>query len=469
MLISSVNHTITAVLIIGWVMGASAADKPAATPSSAPAESQGVTKTANPPSWQKPSWLTDLSLDVKESYDDNIYLSGVDGKFLPPSFTVPPGSVAALKGLSSFVTTVSPKIGVNFAPLLGDQKTLQVFSLDYAPDLAFYHNAPIESYSAHRFINTAKGNWDSFSFNADSVLSFISGRRKGPTYPGDLLNAYATSAPRERREQLNDQAAVVFQYDHDKWFVRPTASLLYYNMMTKLLDVTGYQNYVDRYDVNGGADFGYRVEPQLAVTLGYRYGHQYQQPLPFSPFSSPSNYQRVLFGIEGKPWEWLKVKLQIGPDFRSYPQDTATHITPVSNKHPVYHYGEASLTATITTKDTLTFVYKQWQWVSQLGTIPYFDSTYKLNYRREMSDQLTLDLGGSILSSNYTSGNLPSSLRDDYEYTLSASLGYSFNAHIGANLTYTFNAGRNAQDGVVNPQTRGFTQNLISIGALLKF
>jgi hypothetical protein len=60
-------------------------------------------------------------------------------------------------------------------------------------------------------------------------------------------------------------------------------------MMTKLLDVTGYQNYVDRYDVNGGADFGYRVEPQLAVTLGYRYGHQYQEQLSFSPFSSPSN------------------------------------------------------------------------------------------------------------------------------------------------------------------------------------
>ena len=59
--------------------------------------------------WQKPVWLTDLSLGVKESYDDN--LLGVSGKGL------------ALQ--SSWVSTVSPKVGINFAPLLGDQKTLQ--------------------------------------------------------------------------------------------------------------------------------------------------------------------------------------------------------------------------------------------------------------------------------------------------------------------------------------------------------
>jgi len=298
----------------------------------------------------------------------------------------------------------------------------------------------------------------------DNGLSFIDGSREGPTYPGGFLNAYATTAPRERRKQLNDHATVVFLYHQDKWFVRPTASLLYYDMMTELLNVKGYQNYADRYDVNGGADFGYRVEPQLAVTLGYRYGHQYQEQFSFSPYSSPSNYQRVLLGIEGQPWEWLAVELQFGPDFRSYPPDIATHITPVSDKHPVYYYGEANLTATITAKDMLNFKYKQWQWVSQLGNIPYFDSTYQLSYRRKLSDPLTLDLMGSILSSDYTSGNLPTSLRDDYGYNLSTSLGYSFK-HITANLTYTFNAGRNAQDGVVAPQTREFNRNLISVGA----
>jgi len=469
MRISRDNHIISVVVIAGSVLNAFAADYPESIAGSAPSDPQGFTKTANPPAWKKPSWLADLSLDVKESYDDNIYLSGVDGKYLPPSYTVPPGSVAALKDQSSFVTTVSPKIGVDFAPLLGNQNTLQVFSLTYAPDFGFYHNEPTENYEAHRFPITVKGDRDSFSFSLDNRLSFIDGSREGPTYPGGLLNAYATCAPRERREQLNDQGTVFFQYDHDKWFVRPTASLLFYDMMTELRNVTGYQNYVDRYDVNGGADFGYHVEQQLAVTLGYRYGHQYQEQLSFSPYSSSSDYQRVLAGIEGKPWKWLQVKLQGGPDFRSYPPDTATHITPVSDKHPVYYYGEASLIATLTTKDTLELRYRQFQWVSQLGNIPYFDSMYELSYRRKLSDRLTLDLGGSVLSSDYTSGNLPSSQRDDYQYTVSAGLGYSFNAHVSAKLTYTFNAGRNAQDGVVAPQTREFDQNVISIAALFTF
>jgi hypothetical protein len=245
---------------------------------SALAESQGFTKMVDLTSFQKPPWLTDLSLGIKESYDDNLYQSNVK-QFPPASFTVP-GSVAATKGISSFVTTISPKIGVNFAPLLGDQKAWKEFSLVYAPDFAFYHHEPIESYSSHRFTNIIKGKWDSFSFNADSVLFFVSGSREGPTYPGGFLNAWSTVLPRWRRQQLSGHAVVDFQYDHDQWFVRPTASLYAFNMMTKFFEVTGYQNYVDRYDVNGGADFGYRVQPQLALTVGYCYGHQYQEQFP---------------------------------------------------------------------------------------------------------------------------------------------------------------------------------------------
>jgi len=236
------------------------------------------------------------------------------------------------------------------------------------------------------------------------------------------LNAYAATPPREHRQQVNGNATFACEYDHDNWFISPVASLLYWDMMTRLHDVTRYLNYANRYDVNGGADFGYRVEPRLAITLGYRYGHQYQEQFSFTRYSSSSNYQRVLLGIEGKPWKWLNVDIHAGPDFRDYPQDTASHITPVTDKHPVTYYGEANLTATLTSRDTITFKYKQWMFVSQLGNIPYFDSTYQLSYQRKWNNRLTLDLVGAILSSDYTSGNLPSSRRDDYEYSVSAGL-----------------------------------------------
>ena len=107
--------------------------------------------------------------------------------------------------------------------------------------------------------------------------------------------------------------------------------------------------------------------------------------------------------------------------------------------------------------------------VSQLGNIPYFDSTYELSYHHKWNERLTLDLIGSILSSDYTSGNLPSSRRDDYEYSISAGFVYSFNRNFSANLAYSFYAGRNGLDGVVNPSTRSFDENVVSIGALLKF
>src|SRR5579864_8331928 len=118
---------------------------------------------ASASSWlQKPAWLIDLSLGVREGYDDNVFMSGVPSKNLPP-FTVAPGSVAALPNRSSWVTTVSPKLGVNFAPLLGSQSAFETLSLAYAPDFAVYHDQSSVSYDAHHFVTAIKGRSGNFS------------------------------------------------------------------------------------------------------------------------------------------------------------------------------------------------------------------------------------------------------------------------------------------------------------------
>ena len=418
---------------------------------------------------QKPAWLSELSLGIKESYDDNVFLAGADAKHLPPSYTVPAGSVAALQGRGSWLTTISPKVAVNFAPLLGDQKFFQALSLAYAPDVVTYHDQDSESYQAHRVVSAIKAKSEAFSFSAENTFAFVNGSSMAPYYPGALYNVYMNSVVRERRDQFQDKASVAFQYDWQKLFFRPTASLAYYDLRTELLNVSGYQNYADRYDVNGGADLGYRVCPQLALTVGYRYGHQYQQQFDFTPLSSPSDYQRVLFGIEGKPWSWLDVKIQGGPDFRDYPGNSPTHTTPVNDLNPVKYYGEGLLVATISRRDALTFRYKQWQWVSSTGKVPYFDSTFDLGYHRKLTDQLGFDCGGKILSSDYTSGNLATCRRNDWEYVVSTGLGCAFNPHLSVNLTYSLNLGRNAMDGIANESTREFNQNLVALGAVLKF
>ncbi|HLP75989.1 MAG TPA: hypothetical protein VK327_03660 [Candidatus Paceibacterota bacterium] len=406
---------------------------------------------------------------MKESYDDNVFLSGVDRRYLPATYTVPSGSVAALENRSSWITTVSPKLGINFAVLSGITNTLQTLTFAYAPDFVTFHDASTESFNAHRFVAAIKGKVGAFSCDLENTFSYVDGSQFGPTYPGAFLSAFATSAVRERREQIQERGTVTLRYDFEKWFVRPTATVTYYDLQTAQLNVAGYQSYVDRYDANGGADFGYKFTPRMAATLGYRYGHQEHQQPGYLQYSSPSDYQRLLIGFEGRPWQWLEAKIQAGPDFRDYAADTATHITPVNDHHPVKYYGEASLTANAGAKDSITFKYKQYQSVSSTGRTPYFDSSYDLSYRRKLTDQLTFDLAGKILNWDYTSGNLATCRRDDRQYTVSTGVTCALNTHASLNLNYSLDLGRNMQDNVTNPSTREYERNIVSVGALVKF
>jgi len=436
---------------------------------------------ATPATLQKPAWLTDLSVGVKESYDDNAYLSGVN----PTSYITPAGGVEALKYHSSFITTVSPKLGFNFVPLLGDQKVLQALTFGYAPDFVTYHEAASESFNIHRISATIKGQMDDFSFNFDNGFTYINGSKYGANYSAGL-SAYGTGILRERREQDQDRSTITLKYDQENWFVRPTASLLYYDLDTAQLTAAiggpGYQNYADRYDFNGGADAGYKLKKDLAVTLGYRYGRQYQQAYAsnIDPYqqSSSSDYQRVLLGLEGKIFSWLDVKLQGGPDFRSYDQSA-----PVSDDNTTKYYGEAALTATLSKKDTISFTYRQWQWVSSTGKVPYFDSTYDLNYKHKFNDKLSANLEGRLLGSDYTSGlaagagSTPGHIvgttntRNDLFYTVAAGVQYAFNANFSANLAYAYDLGRNGQDGLAAATVapREFDHQLVTLGVAFKF
>ncbi|HEX9045633.1 MAG TPA: hypothetical protein VF988_01285 [Verrucomicrobiae bacterium] len=416
---------------------------------------------------QRPAWLTEASLGVKESYDNNVFLAGASTPFV---YTVPPGSVAALKDHASWITTVSPKVDFNFAPLLGDQKNLQILSLAYAPEFAIYHDQDSESYKAHKFSAAVKGGADWFTVSADNTLTYVDGNQFGPVFPGSLLSAFATVADRERREQFVDKGNVALQFSRGAWFVRPVMALYYQDMLTAKLEVPGYQNYTDRSDVNGGADLGYHITESLAVTAGYRYGHQQEEQFGFTPYSSPNDYQRVLFGIEGKPWTWLDVKLQAGPDFRSYEGNYSGHITPVNDRNPVKYYDDVLIAAKLTAADTLSFKCKHWQWLSTLGKIPYFDSAYELNYHRKLTSKLGFDLGGHIWNWDYTSsGNLSNCRRNDTEYTASAGVAYAVNPHLSLNAAFTVDLGRNAQNRIEHPETREFDHQLVSLGAVCKF
>jgi len=430
--------------------------------------------------FSKPAWLTDLSLGVKETYDDNIYL--VSG--------------AGMKPQDSFVTIASPKVGFNFAPLLGSQKTLQTLSLVYAPDFALYSGAPTENYIAHKINNSIKGSVGDFSFALDNAFLFNDGDKVAEIYALNQLgggaanqldkyrNNFAHAPARERRNQIQDRSSIVFQYDLHNFFIRPTASWVDYDLMTDWHNTgaapwKGYQNYVSRYDVNGGLDLGYKVKPDLALLFGYRDGHQYQQRLPIAidgdQHHADSDYQRLLVGVEGKPWTWLNVKLSGGPDFRYYNPSA-----PVNARHMTTFYAEGSLTATLSPSQSVTFSYKDWQWVSSTGKAPEFDSSYGLTYHWEATKQLGFDLGARYQQADFLSGNdfagSAPSMRNDADYTISFGASYAFTKHFNMGLTYSYDMGRNLLSNYsAAPATtssaayRSFDHQLISLAAQYKF
>lgn len=450
----SINVVLLASVLIS--VAASAQSNTAVAPASAPAGLQLPVK---------PVWLTELSLTGKEAYDNNVFMSDVG----PHAYVLPSGSVVASEYKSSFVTTVTPKIAVNLAPLFGNSDALSLLALSYAPDFVNYQNASSENYDAHRFSQLVKGKIGKVSYVLDNSISYIDGSDFGPVYPGALFNAYATIAAAQRREQIQDKGKFAVQYDSENWFIRPTGSMTRYDMMTKLLDVEGYQNYPDRYDMNGGADFGYKIAHETYLTVGYRYGTQYQQQMAFLPYSSSSTYQRALLGLEGKPTKWLNLSLQGGPDFRNYDPDTASHITPVNDLHPVKYYGEAAISVTPTANDAITFKYRQYQWVSICGKIPLFDSLYDLSYHHKLSKALALDLGGKAMEADYTSGNLAGSLRNDMEILVTSGVTWTASEHLTLSAGYTADLGRNLQGDVVDPQNREFGRHVVALTAQCKF
>ena len=430
----------------------------------------------------KPKWVTELAFGVKEGYDDNVLLVA--------------GRSPGLSPQSSWITTLSPKVGIDLVPWLGRPTRWQTLALTYAPEFNRYRDAATESYHAHKLGSTIKAKGQDWSFAFDNAFLFNDGSSTAPTFAlsqagpaadqwDKYRNIYSTAAVRERRKQIQDRATVSWQYELGRVFLRPTASLLDYNLMTDWHNNTaapylGYQNYVDRSDVNGGVDTGYQVAGGLAVTLGYRYGHQYQQSFPNAIDNSTVNgaqeqssndYQRILAGLEGHPWKWLNVKLAGGPDFREYNPAAA-----VFNHHPTKFYGEAALTATLTTNQTLTFNYKQWQWVSSVGKVPYYESTYSLTYHVNVTRQLGLDLGGKLANSDYTTGNNVAgnapSLHNDSMLTFTGGLSYAFNRNFSVSLGYANDFGRNsAKDlpAALQRDYRNFEHQTVFLAAGYKF
>jgi hypothetical protein len=426
--------------------------------------------------WSKPAWLSDLSFTAKEAYDDNVL--GVSGLGMPVQ--------------SSWVNALSAKVGVDFVSLLGTPSEIKTFSLTYNPEHFDYSSMASEDYTAHRIAGVFKAKFDNITYSLEDAFLYNDGSKTAPTYALNQLagaaanqndkyrNNYAHSVARERRNQFQDRYTASVQADFGSVFIRPISQLTYFNLNTDWFNTSfapykGYQNYEDRYDINGGADLGFRLTPAIALTLGYRDGYNYQQQFPLAINSdqhfSSSHYQRALIGLEGKLAPWLTIKAAAGPDFRDYGPNT-----PIANFNTTRSYIEGSLVAALPENQTLTLSYKQYLFVASTGLVPYIDTTATLAYHWTVSKQLGLDLAAKYLESNYTIGNdlagSAPSARDDADYGASAGVTYAVTKQVILSLGYAYDDGRNIDNGLAAkyfPAYRDFKHNLTTAGIQYKF
>ena len=431
----------------------------------------------------KPKWLTEASLTVRESYDNNVFLAGASGRYLPPVYTIPADGVAALKNQYSWITTVSPKIGLELAPLLGNNGVLRSLTLGYAADFVTFHDAPSENYDVHRLAAGVRLASDDLTFQADNLCTYMDGGRIAASYPGvGLYSAFVSDqATRDRRAQALDRASASLQYDQPAWFVRGVGALVNCNYLTHQYPsaiYSGYMNYVDRYDVNVGGDFGYKLATNLAITASCRIGRQHQDLLPvgIDPYqqSSSCEYQRFLLGVEGLPCDWLTVRIQAGPDFRDYAASA-----PVRHDKPVTFYEESSLEVRVTPDNILSFTSWQCRWVASSGKIPYDGRSFALNYLRKVTDALSLKAGVRAIRYAYhcalsysaglsTPATAPANGRDDWDLIESVGATYAVTSRFSIDLNYAASFGRNA-DGTALADTRNFNDQIVSLGATLRF
>lgn len=417
-------------------------------------------------------WLTALSLTGREYYDDNVLV--VSGLGMPVQ--------------SSWVTDVAFEGGVNFAPLIKTGPALSSLALDYNVERADYHQMTSENYTAHRLAQLLQGKLGNFSYSLSNAFAYIDGSKLAEIYARNQLsgananqddkyrNNFTHAVARERRNQDQDRYTAQVRWDAPGQvvFVRGVSSLTDYHLNTSLFNTSkapylGYQDYVDRWDINAGADVGVNVTSTFAFTVGYRDGYQHQDQFALAINSdqhyASNHYQRVLFGFEGSPAKWLTVKFAAGPDFRDFNPDA-----PITHDRTTRYYGEGSAVATLSKNQSLTLSYKQWVFVSSTGLVPYDDIAYLLSYHLSLLPRLGFDLGSKYLEANYTlgddlAGSAPS-LRDDIEFEGSAGLTYLIAPHLTVGATCVYDKGLNGLEDLpakYYPAYRDFEHDVTGI------
>ena len=386
------------------------------------------------------SWKAEAT--VRETYDSNVYLQDV---------TPNPANVLAAQAAgfhpveankASWVTSVLPKLGLEYRA-----GAALAISAAYAPDVTFYHSAPDEDYAAHRGTFNFGGKIDETSWELLNTATYIDGGTEGPSFARpDDIPALGAIPVRDRRAAFIFKNGFRIKQPFGDFFVRPVASSYIHDFKTDLRYVPpatrasySYENYIDRQEVYGGVDVGYRVVDKTDVVLGYRYRRQDQFKGPYGPggalIDSPfdSVYHRVLGGLEGSPADWLKVTLLAGPDIRQFSSD-AQRLYPAFDPDTLLWYSNGALTWLPRQADAVTLRSTHFEQPAFSSFSMYEDFRTELLWKHAWGEQLSCTLGFILYIGDWQAPVH----RDDWVYTPNGSVAYNFTKHFRGELSYSY-------------------------------
>jgi hypothetical protein len=326
------------------------------------------------------------------------------------------------------VTTITPHIALADKVCSGFNA-----SLSYAPDIVTYHNAHSEDYFAHRAGVTLGGKSDKLAWEQVNTFTYIDGNHLGPIFarPQDVP-AMGGIPLRDRRDAFIYRGGLKLTYTLARFFLRPVANAYVHDFKTlqqTLVAPLVYENYIDRQDVNGGLDVGYDVGKKTFLILGYRYGQQDQYKLLGVDSPYDSSYHRILVGVEGSPVPWLKLAALGGPEIRTWARGTPTGF----DRNRQLYWVDATATLLPDKNDAVTLLFRRFEQPAFSSQSVYEDITYSTTWKHKFNDHWAASAGFQLYIGHWQA---PVN-RDDWIYTPSAGLTYTYNKHLSAELSWS--------------------------------
>lgn len=371
----------------------------------------------------------EADLHLAHSFDDNVFQTGA-------------GSLA---DQSSWITRVEPRLRWRMED--GTQLTYRLEALRF-------WDAGSEDHMRHHLGLRTEGSAGDWSYRFSTTHLQVMGPADAPVFD-EGRSAFSTGAARERRNQWQNRTQGDLRWDlGEQQFLRLRGSLLYYDLNSTVRILPGYDNWIDRYDINAAIDWGTQLRDGLQAHIGVQRGYQHQGRRGGRISDRSNHYHRLLFGLSGQLMENLRVNIEAGPSHHDYRMGPG----PLSTTR---WFGNLGANWQMTERDVLSAAVSKRRFVASTGNLANTISSYSVAWRRQHSPVLSWNLGGQVRSIEYDGVNI-----GDWLYVGSVGVAYSFESGIRLGLEWERTLGRDRRQSVPGREYNG---NVFTLTADYRF